>query len=346
VIEDDPNNQLWLQLFPIYKMEFAHPGWLFLLPLVAVVGLWDWWRSRNRVGVRYSSIATARGVPRSIWSRLRWLPSALRMGAFVLGIIALARPQDRNELKQLFAEGVDIMMVLDTSTSMRAQDFKPNRFEAAREVGADFIKGRTSDRIGLVVFAAKAFTQSPLTLDYDFLQVMLSEVEVGAIEDGTAIGTALTVAVNRLKETEAKSKVVILLTDGQNNRGEIDPVTAAEVAKAIGIRVYAIGVGAYGEAPVMIDHPLVGRQQRMMPVEIDEDMLRSVATETGGRYYRATDKEALRAIYSEIGDLEKTKIEEQIYTDYDERYATFLLPGFLLLLLEVLLSSTRLRRIP
>ncbi len=327
-------------------MEFAQPGWLFLLPLVLIVGLWDWWRSRSRVGLRYSSIAAAKDIPASIWARMRWLPSVLRMGALALGIIALARPQDRNELKQLFAEGVDIVMVLDTSTSMRAQDFKPNRFEAAREVGSDFIKGRTSDRIGLVVFAAKAFTQSPLTLDYDFLQVMLSEVEVGAIEDGTAIGTAITVAVNRLKETEAKSKVVILLTDGQNNRGEIDPVTAAEVAKAIGIRVYAIGVGAYGEAPVMIDHPLVGRQQRMMPVEIDEDMLRAVASQTGGRYYRATDKEALRNIYSEIGDLEKTKIEEQIYTDFDERYALFLIPAFVLLLLEVLLSSTRLRRIP
>lgn len=327
-------------------MEFAQPIWLALLPLVLVFGAWDWWRSRNRVGVRYSNLATVQALPRSIWTRLRWLPSALRMVALSLGIIALARPQDRNELKQLYAEGVDIIMVLDTSTSMRAQDFKPNRFEAAREVGADFIKGRTSDRIGLVVFAAKAFTQSPLTLDYDFLQVMLSEVEVGAIEDGTAIGTALTVAVNRLKETEATSKVVILLTDGQNNRGEIDPVTAADVAKAIGIRVYAIGVGAYGEAPVMIDHPLVGRQQRMMPVEIDEDMLRTVAAETGGKYYRATDKQALKRIYDEIGELEKTKIEEQIYTDYDERYAEFLFPAFLLLLLEVLLSSTRLRRLP
>lgn len=327
-------------------MDFAQPGWLFLLPLVLLIGLWDWFRARKKVGVRYSSIAVAASVPQSIWARLRWLPTALRMAALTLGIIALARPQDRNDLKQLFAEGVDIVMVLDTSTSMRAQDFKPNRFEAAREVGVDFITGRTSDRIGLVVFAAKAFTQSPLTLDYEFLQEMLSEVEVGAIEDGTAIGTALTVAVNRLKETEAKSKVVILLTDGQNNRGEIDPVTAAEVAKAIGIRVYAIGVGAYGEAPVMIDHPLVGRQQRMMPVEIDEDMLRSVANETGGKYYRATDKQALAAIYDEIGDLEKTKIEEQIYTDFDERYAEFLLPAFLLLLLEVILSSTRLRRIP
>ena len=327
-------------------MEFAQPGWLLLLPAVLLFGLFDRWRNRRRVGLRYPSVAAARLAPKSVWTRLRWLPTFLRVTALALGVIALARPQKRNELRQRYAEGVDIMMVLDTSTSMRAQDFKPNRFEAAREVGADFIKGRTSDRIGLVVFAAKAFTQSPLTLDYDFLQTMLSEVEVGAIEDGTAIGTALTVSVNRLKETEAKSKVVILLTDGQNNRGEIDPVTAAEVAKAMGIRVYAIGLGTYGEAPVMIDHPLVGRQQRMMPVEIDEDMLRSVASETGGRYYRATDKQALRRIYDEIGQLEKTKIEEQVYTDYDEKYAVFLFPAFLLILLEVLLASTRLKRIP
>jgi Ca-activated chloride channel family protein len=268
------------------------------------------------------------------------------MAALALCVMALARPQKRDVLTQVFAEGVDIMMVLDTSTSMRAQDFKPNRFEAAREVGSDFVSGRTSDRVGLVVFAASAYTQAPLTLDYGFLQAMLAEVEVGVIEDGTAIGTALAMAVNRLKETDAKGKVVIMLTDGQNNRGEIDPVTAAEVARALGVRVYPIGLGAYGEAPVIIDHPLVGRQRRMMPVEIDEDMLRSVASLTGGKYFRATNKEALREIYSEIGELEKTKIEELSYTRFDERYTLFLWPALLLFLLELVLSSTRLQRIP
>jgi len=249
-------------------------------------------------------------------------------------------------MREAFAEGVDIVMVLDTSTSMRAQDFNPNRFEAAKEVGAEFVRGRRSDRVGLVVFAAKAFTQAPLTLDYDFLLDMLDEVEVGVVEDGTAIGTALAMAVNRLRETQAASKVVILLTDGQNNRGEIDPVTAADVAKALGVRVYAIGVGTYGEAPFVIDHPFAGRQRRMMPVEIDEDMLRSVAEKTGGKYYRATNKDALRDIYEEIGELEKTKIEERIYSDYAERYALFLLPAFGFVLLEILLSTTRLRRMP
>jgi Ca-activated chloride channel family protein len=277
---------------------------------------------------------------------MRHLPAVLRAAALTLGVLALARPQERNVTRERFAEGVDIMMVLDTSTSMRAEDFTPNRFEAARQVGAEFVSGRTSDRVGLVVFAAKAYTQAPLTLDYDFLLSMMSEVEVGVIEDGTAIGTALAMAVNRLKETEATSKVIILLTDGQNNRGELSPETAAEVARTIGVRVYAIGVGARGEAPFVIDHPFAGRQRRMVPVEIDEEMLTQVAETTGGRYFRATNNQALRDIYDEIGELEKTKIEERIYTDYAERYPIFLLPGLLLLLLEVILSTTVLRRFP
>ncbi|MDX1429243.1 MAG: VWA domain-containing protein [Rhodothermales bacterium] len=327
-------------------ITFADPAWLWLLLAVPAVLAWEFWRSRQEVGMRYSAVRISSGIPRSIWERLRWLPSILRAAALTLGILALARPQERNVIRELFAEGVDVIMVLDTSTSMRAQDFQPNRFEAAREVGAEFIRGRVSDRIGLVVFAAKAYTQAPLTLDYDFLTQMLGEVEVGVIEDGTAIGTALAMATNRLKDTEAVSKVVILLTDGQNNRGEVDPVTAAEVAATLGVRVYPIGVGAYGEAPFVIDHPFAGRQRRMMRVEIDEDMLRAVAEKTGGRYFRATDKEALREIYSEIGELEKTKIEERTYSDYEERYASFLWPAFALLLLELLLSNTRLRRLP
>ncbi|GAB5518258.1 MAG: VWA domain-containing protein [Rhodothermales bacterium] len=328
-------------------MEFAQPYWLALLALVPLVGLWEVWRARRgKGGLRFSNVAAAKSAPKSLWVRLRWLPMVLRMAALTLAVIAMARPQERNVSRERFAEGVDIMMVLDTSTSMRAQDFLPNRFEAAREVGAKFINGRVSDRIGLVVFAAKAFTQAPLTLDYQFLTRMLDEVEVGVIEDGTAIGTALAMAVNRLKETEAISKVVILLTDGQNNRGEVDPVTAAEVAEALGVRVYAIGLGARGEAPFVVDHPFAGRQRRMVPVEIDEEMLQSVAEKTGGQYFRATNKDALEAVYEEIGELEKTKIQEQTYVDYEEKYALFLWPAFLLLMLELLLSNTRLRRFP
>ena len=328
-------------------MEFAQPEWLILLALVPLVGIWQWRRSRRDArGMQFSNVRAAREAPRSFWARIRALPALLRMLVLALGILALARPQERDVVEERFAEGVDIILVLDTSSSMRAQDFRPNRFEAAREVAADFIQGRTSDRLGLVVFAGKAFTQAPLTLDYRFLQSMLQEVELGIIEDGTAIGTALAMAVNRLKETEAKSKVVILLTDGQNNRGEIDPVTAAEVAAAMDVRVYTIGVGTHGQAPVVIDHQFTGRQVQMVDVEIDEDMLRSVASTTGGQYFRATDKEKLREIYSQIAELEKTKIEELSYTSYQERYALFLWPALGLLLAELLLVNTRLRRFP
>jgi Ca-activated chloride channel family protein len=327
-------------------MEFAQPHWLYVLVLVPLLGAWEYGFSRKRTGLRFSSLASAKAAPATIWARLRSLPSILRLAALAFGVVALARPQDRDTVVERFAEGVDIMMVLDTSTSMRAQDFEPNRFEAARDVAGEFVRGRVSDRVGLVVFAAKAYTQAPLTLDYAFLQQMIKEVEVGVIEDGTAIGTALAMAVNRLKETEAKSKVVILLTDGQNNRGEIDPVTAAEVAEAVGVRVYTIGVGAHGEAPFIIDHPFAGRQRRMVPVEIDEEMLQAVASKTGGQYFRATNKEALSTIYAEIGELEKTKVDERIYTNFTERYPLFLWPAFGLLLLELLLSATRLRRFP
>lgn len=328
-------------------MHFAQPLWLLGLLLVPLVGGWAWYRARLRPGgIRFSSVAPARVAPKTVWARLHGLPAWLRMGALTLGILALARPQERNVIQERTAEGIDIMLVLDTSTSMRAQDFRPNRFEAARDVAAEFIQSRLSDRVGLIVFAAKAYTQAPLTLDYDFLLRMLSEVEIGIIEDGTAIGTALATSVARLEDSEAESKVVILLTDGQNNRGEVDPATAAEVAETMDVRVYAIGVGADGEAPFIFDHPFGGRQRQMVPVEIDEEMLRGVAERTGGQYFRATNKEALRTIYREIGELETSEIEERVYTDVDERYALFLWPAFGLLLLEVLLSTTRLRQLP
>ena len=327
-------------------MTFTQPQWLFLLLLVPITGLWMWLTSRHSTGLRFSSLRTLKRGPRTLRNRLQAMPAVLRMAGLSLAILAMARPQDRNVIRERYAEGVDIMMVLDTSTSMRAEDFRPNRFEAARAVGAEFVRGRTSDRIGLIVFAAKAYTQAPLTLDYDFLLEMMNELDVGVIEDGTAIGTALAMAVNRLKDTTAKSKVIILLTDGQNNRGELSPETAAEVARTIGVRIYAIGVGAHGEAPFVVDHPFAGRQRRMVPVEIDEEMLQSVAEMTGGRYFRATNNQALRDIYKEIGELEQTKIEERIYTDYEERYADFLFPGLGLIFLELLLSTTLFRRFP
>ena len=328
-------------------MQFAQPEWFWLFALVPLVAGWAWWYAfRTRKGMRFSSIDPVHSAPRSLWVRLRELPAVLRIGAVALGVFALARPQERDTIRERYAEGVDIVLVLDTSTSMRAEDFSPNRFEAARDVAAEFIESRTSDRVGLIVFAAKAYTQTPLTLDYNFLLRMLDEVEVGVIEDGTAIGTAIAMGVNRLKNSAAESKVLILLTDGQNNRGEIDPVTASEVAQTMDVRIYSIGVGTHGEAPFPFDDPFGGQRRRMISVEIDEDMLSSVAEKTGGRYFRATNKETLQSIYVEIGELEKTEIEERFYTDYTERYAIFLWPAFGLLLLELLLSGTRLRRTP
>lgn len=327
-------------------MILLHPYWLVALVLVALAFGWFWWRRRRHEGIRFSDVRLTEGTPQTVWSRLRFAPLWLRIGCLSLAIVALARPQDPSTTHERFAEGVDIMLVLDTSTSMKAQDFRPNRFIAARDVAAEFIGDRVSDRIGLIVFAAQAFTQVPLTIDYSFLKEMLDKVEVGIIEDGTAIGTALLTAVNRLKDSAAKSKVVILLTDGQNNRGEIDPATAAEAARAMRVRVYTIGVGAHGSAPFLADDPFYGQRMMQIPVEIDEEMLTSVAEKSGGKYFRATNAGALRAIYDEIGELEKTKIEERIYTEYAELYPLFLWPAFVLLLLELVFSTTRLRQLP
>ena len=296
-------------------MSFAQP--IFLALLLAVPALaWAAWRRARRTapGLRYSATADAAAVPPTLWARLRSLPATLLLLAYVLA--------------------------LDISTSMTAEDFYPNRFEAAKAVAAEFVDGRVSDRIGLVVFAAQAYTQVPLTLDYPFLKRMLREVQMGLIEDGTAIGTAIATATARLKDSEATSKVIILLTDGQNNRGEIDPVTAAEVAEALDVKIYAIGVGGEGGTLGGLFGPL------MQAPEVDEATLRAVAQKTGGRYFRATDAEALRAIYAEISELEKTPVEETTYVDVEERFAWFLWPALGCLALSVLLSTTRLRRVP
>jgi len=329
------------------NLTFQHP-WLLLglllLPLIA----WIEWRNHKKrhTGMQFSDIRLIKNQGASIWTKLTSVPKILRYLALALCIIALARPQDKNTVQEQFAEGVDILLVLDTSTSMKAQDFKPNRFIAAKDVAREFIESRVSDRVGLIVFAAQAFTQVPLTLDYQFLQRLMEEVNVGIIEDGTAIGSAIATAVNRLKDSAAKSKVVILLTDGQNNRGEIDPSTAADVAASMNVRVYTIGVGAKGTAPYTRNDPFLGRRTQQIPVEIDEDMLRSVASKTGGQYFRATNKIALRSVYEEIGELEKTKVEERVYTDYAELYHLLLFPALAFILLEVMLMSTKLRRFP
>lgn len=327
--------------------QFAQPWFLALLSLIPLLFLWFWWNKRQgQVGLWFSNVALLRSVPSSWRIRLQWIPTALRYIAFGLAIIALARPQATHTSNEKFAEGIDIMMVMDVSTSMKAMDFEPNRFEAAKRVASEFIASRISDRVGLIVFAAEAFTQFPLTLDYDFAQNMLADVQMDVIEDGTAIGTALATATNRLRDAKAKSKVVILLTDGQNNHGVIDPVTASEVASSMDVRVYTIGVGRKGTAPYPMDSPLFGRQTVQVPVEIDEDMLQNVAKNTGGKYFRATTDGALESIYQEISNLEKTKIEQRIYTDAVELYPYFLWPALLLLLLELGMRATIFRTFP
>ena len=325
-------------------MHFASPLWLLALLAVPALAWALWRRRRDGPGLRYSVASDAAALGATGWARWRRLPEALLLAALALGVVALARPQERDASVERSTEGIDIVLALDVSTSMTAEDFVPNRFEAAKQVAAEFVRGRESDRVGLVVFAAQAYTQAPLTLDYPFLLAMLGEVRMGLIEDGTAIGTALATATARLRDSDAASKVVVLLTDGQNNRGQVDPQTAAEAAAALGVKVYAVGVGSEG-GPLRGRLPFGGALLRQAP-GVDEAALRTVAETTGGRYFRATDAEALRQIYAAISDLERTEIEETVYLDVEERYPLFLWPALACLLLSVALSTTRLREVP
>lgn len=269
----------------------------------------------------------------------------LRLLALAALIIALARPQTFSSEEQIFTEGIDLVLMIDLSGSMLAQDFKPNRIEAAKNITDDFIDNRVSDRIGLVVFARDAFTQCPLTMDYNILRNLLNDVKSGMLEDGTAIGNAIANGVNRLKESDAESKVMILLTDGVNNAGEIDPITAAEIAKQYDIRLYTIGVGSRGQAPYPFQTPF-GTQTRMVAVEIDEQTLQQVAEITGGRYFRATNNSALQDIYTEIDQLEKTKVEVTSYRRTKEHFYPWIAIGLILIALELILSKTYLRKLP
>lgn len=276
---------------------------------------------------------------------LRHVPFVLRMLAIAVLIVVLARPQSTNSWQNSTTEGIDIVMAIDISTSMLAEDLKPNRLEAAKDVAASFINGRPNDNIGLVVFAAESFTQCPLTTDHGVLLNLFKDIQPGIIQDGTAIGVGLANAVSRIKDSQAKSKVIILLTDGVNNTGQVAPVTAAEIAKTFGIRVYTIGVGTQGEAPYPIPTAF-GVQYQNIPVEIDEQILKQIASTTGGQYFRATDNASLKEIYSEIDQMEKTKISVQEFSKKQEEYKNWALLAFVLLLVEVLLRNTVLRNIP
>ena len=268
------------------------------------------------------------------------------MIAIALVIVILARPQSTNSWQNSSTEGIDIMMAIDISSSMLAQDLRPNRLEAAKNVAAAFINGRPNDNIGLVVFSAESFTQCPLTTDHAILLNLFKNIQSGMIEDGTAIDLGLANAVSHIKDNQAKSKMIILLTDGSNNRGEIAPVTAAEIAKTFGIRVYTIGVGTKGEAPYPFRLPGGMIQTQMIPVDIDEPTLKQIATTTGGQYFRATDNASLKEIYSEIDQMEKTKISVREYSKKQEEYKNIALLLLALLLLELLLKHTLLKKIP
>ena len=279
----------------------------------------------------------------------RHLWAALLCGggaAFAALIFALARPQTGITSETILTEGIDIVLVIDISSSMLAEDLQPNRMEAAKEVAANFVAGRRHDRIGLVAFAGEAFTQAPLTLDYSVVMTLLAELDIGMIEDGTAVGMGLATAVKRLQASDADSKVVILLTDGSSNRGEIGPITAAQLARALGVRVYTIGAGSRGTARVPINDPLRGQVYANMRVDIDEETLREVAALTGGRYFRAMDREGLGEIYAEIDELERTEIEVENFTQFAERFPLVLAFGLMLIMMELGLSQTVMRKLP
>ena len=328
-------------------MVFANPTYLYLLLLlVPLIGWYIYKLHKSQASLQVSSSEAFQLPGTSSWTvYMRHLPFVLRMLAIALLIVVLARPQSTNSWQNSSTEGIDIVMAMDISTSMLAEDLKPNRLEAAKDVAASFINGRQNDNIGLVVFAAESFTQCPLTIDHGVLLNLFKDIQPGIIQDGTAIGLGLANAVSRIKDSQAKSKVIILLTDGVNNTGEIAPVTAAEIAKTFGIRVYTIGVGTQGEAPYPIPTAF-GVQYQNVPVEIDEQVLKQIASTTGGQYFRATDNSSLKEIYSEIDQLEKTKISVQEFSKKQEEYKNWALLVFALLLIEVLLRNTVLRNIP
>lgn len=328
------------------NVTFAYPWVLFLLLLVPLLAVYFYlWGRKKESAVTYSSIKLVGGIPSTWREKLKNIPMFLRLISIALLIVALARPQSFSSGENVYTEGIDIAMVLDISGSMLAEDLRPNRLGAAKNVIDDFIEQRISDRIGLVVFAREAFTQCPLTIDYSVLRNLLSEIESGMIEDGTAIGNAIANGVNRLKESEAKSKIIILLTDGVNNAGEVDPVSAAQIAKTFGIKIYSIGVGTKGEAPYPVQTPF-GTRYQMVPVQIDEEALKKISSETDGKYFRAVDNKSLENIYKEIDKLEKTKVEITSYRNAEELFYAWLGGSILFLLLEFGLAKTILRKIP
>jgi Ca-activated chloride channel family protein len=324
---------------------FKDPIWLVGLVIIPFI-IW-WMRRTKRATMRFSSIEALKKI--SPPPSLKWLKivSYLNIAAILFFIIAIARPRSGKTYEEVITKGIDIVLALDISSSMRALDFKPyDRIYVARETASDFIKGRKNDRIGLVIFARNAFTQCPLTLDYDILLELLKEVKVGMIKDGTAIGMGLATAINRLKNSKAKGKVIILLTDGRNNAGEIDPETATELAKSLGIKIYTIGVGKPGPTLYPVNTALGVRYVQVQGQELDEDMLQRIANSTGGLYFRAETEQSLHRIFKTIDKMEKVKFKTRKFTRYRELFVYFVSIGFCLVLFAVFLSDTRFRKIP
>jgi len=329
-----------------------HDKWIFLaFPFVIALIFYLVIKSKRTASFKFSFGGLLGGLKDSFRVRLSRRLVFLRVAALFLFMFALARPQSPLEETEIISEGIDIILALDVSTSMLAEDFelhgrRQNRLQVAKDVVEDFIEGRHSDRIGIVVFAARTYTVCPLTLDYGWLLSNLERVEIGMVEDGTAIGSGISASLNRLKNTESKGKVIVLLTDGINNAGRISPLTAAEAAKALKVKVYTIGAGTKGMAPYPVKDVFGNVTYKRMKIKIDEDTLTKIASETGGKYFRAQDTKDLREIYEEIDKLEKVPIEERGYLEFKELFHLFLIPALLLVFLEIFLTNTFLRKIP
>jgi len=327
-------------------VQFAYPQVIYLTLMIPVMIGWYIFRQlKITPTIRLSGIQPFNGSPVSWKNYLRHLPFVLRQAVIALLILVAARPQSSNSWENVTTEGIDIILAVDISGSMLAEDFKPNRLEASKAVATEFIAGRPDDRMGLVVFSGESFTQCPLTTDHAVLMNLFQGIQSGIIEDGTAIGLGLATSVNRLKDSDARSKVIILLTDGMNNRGEIAPVTAAEIAKTFGIRVYTVGVGSLGTAPYPFKTPF-GVQYQNVKVEIDEAVLQEIANMTGGKYFRATNNQKLKEIYQEIDKMEKSRIDVKEINTKTEEYQRFLFLALFLLLIETGLRLTLFRRNP
>jgi Ca-activated chloride channel family protein len=328
--------------------QFAHPAWLLLLALLGYLA----WREalarrKGRDAVLHSHAGVFARFPRGARARLAFAVPVLRYAALALLVVALARPQFGTEFEKITSEGVDIVLVLDVSGSMLAEDFRPrNRLQVAKDVARDFVGRRPQDRIGVVAFAGQSVPRCPPTLDHSMLDGVLAGLEVGELEDGTAIGMGIATALERLRHSESKSRMVILLTDGVNNRGRIDPLTAAELARPLKVKIYTIGVGSRGDVPYPFEHPIFGKQYRNVRIELDEATLGAIAERTGGQYFLATDPDALEEIFQTIDRLEKTRIESRVYTRYRELYQKHLRRGAVLLAVGIALGLTIFRKTP